>query len=35
MFEDNTKKVNYVLSYLKGIALDLFKSSILDPIEPQ
>ena len=35
MFEDNTNKVNYVLSYLKGTALDCFESAILDPIEPQ
>src|SRR5882724_12782558 len=35
MFEDDTEKVNYVLSYLKGIALDCFESAILDPIEPQ
>jgi len=35
MFEDNAEKVNYVLSYLKGTALDHFESAILDPIEPQ
>src|SRR5882724_9014462 len=35
MFEDNTDKVNYVLSYLKGTALDGFESAVLDPIEPQ
>ena len=35
MFEDNTIKVNYVLSFLKGTALDCFESAILDPIEPQ
>ena len=34
MFEDETDKVNYVLSYLKGTALDCFKSAILDPIKP-
>ena len=34
MFEDNTEKVNYVLSYLKGTALDCFESAILDPLEP-
>src|SRR5882724_12026130 len=34
MFEDNTDKVNYVLSYLKDTALDCFESAILDPIEP-
>jgi len=27
-------KVNYVLSYLKGTALDCFKSAILDPDKP-
>ena len=35
MFEDKTKKVNYVLSYLKGTPLDCFESAILDPIKPQ
>jgi len=35
MFEDDTKKVNYVLSYLKGTPLDCFESAILDPIKPQ
>src|SRR5882724_5535569 len=34
LFEDDTNKVNYVLSFLKGTALDCFESSILDPIEP-
>src|SRR5882724_8248870 len=34
MFEDNTDKVSYVLSYLKGTALDCFESAILDPIKP-
>jgi len=34
LFEDNTNKVNYVLSFLKGTALDCFESTILDPIEP-
>src|SRR5882724_5305252 len=33
-FEDNSDKVNYVLSYLKGTALDCFESTVLDPIEP-
>src|SRR5882724_3632007 len=33
-FEDDSDKVNYVLSYLKGTALDCFESAILDPIEP-
>jgi len=35
MFEDDTDKVIYVLSYLKGTALDCFESAILDPIKPQ
>ena len=35
MFEDDTDKVNYVLSLLKGPALDCFESAILDPTEPQ
>jgi len=34
LFEDETNKVNFVLSYLKGTALDCFKPAILDPIEP-
>src|SRR5882724_3816260 len=34
MFEDDTEKVNYVLSYLKGTALYCFESAVLDPIEP-
>src|SRR5882724_3261679 len=34
LFEDDTDKVNYVLSFLKGTALDCFESAILDPIEP-
>src|SRR5882672_1953611 len=34
IFEDDTSKVNSFLSYLKGTALDCFKSAILDPIEP-
>jgi len=33
-FEDDSDKVNYVLSYLKDTALDCFQSAILDPIEP-
>jgi len=32
--EDDTDKVNYVLSFLKGTALDCFESAILDPIKP-
>src|SRR5882724_4489189 len=35
MFEDDTNKVTYVLSFLKGTALDCSESAILDPIEPQ
>src|SRR5882724_11009097 len=34
LFEDNTNKVNYVLSFLKGTALDCFESAILDPVKP-
>ena len=34
LFEDDTDKVNYVLSFLKGTALDCFESAILDPVEP-
>ena len=33
-FQDETTKVNYVLSYLKGSALDCFKPGLLDPLEP-
>jgi len=33
-FEDDSDKVNCVLSYLKGTTLDCFESAILDPIEP-
>ena len=33
--QDDTNKVNYVLSYLKGTALDCFESAVLDPIKPQ
>src|SRR5882672_1621279 len=33
-FKDDKSKVNYVLSYLKGTALDCFESAILDPDEP-
>src|SRR5882724_4560033 len=32
-FEDDTDKVNYVLSFLKGTALNCFESAILAPIE--
>ena len=34
LFQDETTKVNYVLSYLKGSALDCFDPGLLDPIEP-
>src|SRR5467141_4604525 len=34
LFRDDKSKVNYVLSYLKGTALDCFESAILDPNEP-
>src|SRR5882724_8458110 len=34
IFEDDANKVNYVLSFLKGTALDCFESAILDPVEP-
>src|SRR5882672_8818182 len=34
LFKDDKSKVNYVLLYLKGTALDCFKSVILDPDEP-
>src|SRR5882724_3496253 len=34
LFEDDTNKVNYVLSFLKGTALDCFESAVLDPVEP-
>src|SRR5882724_4852547 len=34
LFKDDTDKVNYVLSFLKGIALDCFESAILDAIKP-
>ena len=33
-FQDNTTKVNYILSHLKGSALDCFEPTLLDPIEP-
>src|SRR5882672_2623548 len=34
LFKDDKSKVNYVLLYLKGTALDCFESVILDPNEP-
>src|SRR5882724_2382111 len=33
-FQDDTTKVNYILSHLKGSALDCFEPALLDPIEP-
>src|SRR5882724_1483668 len=33
-FQDDTKKVNYILSHLKGSALYCFEPALLDPIEP-
>src|SRR5882724_11806496 len=33
-FQDDTTMVNYILSHLKGSALDCFKPTLLDPIEP-
>jgi len=35
MFQDDTDKVDYALSYLKGTALDCFESAILGPLKPQ
>ena len=35
MFKSDTAKVNYMLSYLKGSALDCFEPALLDPNEPQ
>ena len=32
LFQDETTKVNYVLSYLKGSALDCFEPGLLDPL---
>src|SRR5882672_5399120 len=34
IFQDDKSKVNYVLSYLKGTALDCLESAILDPDKP-
>src|SRR5882672_9961370 len=34
LFQEDKSKVNYVLSYLKGTALDCFKSTIFDPNKP-
>src|SRR5882724_2203434 len=32
-FQDDTTKVNYIFSHLKGSALDCFEPTLLDPIE--
>ena len=34
LLQKDTTKVNYVLSFLKGSALDCFEPGLLDPIEP-
>jgi len=34
MFKSDTAKVNYMLSFLKGSALDCFEPALLDPNEP-
>ena len=34
LFQDETPKVNYVLSYLKSSALDCFEPRLLDPLQP-
>src|SRR6266481_878438 len=34
LFQDDTMKVNYMLSYLKGMALDCFKPTLLEMPEP-
>src|SRR6266481_5222753 len=34
LFKDDSTKVNYILSYLKGSALDCFEPALLDPVEP-
>src|SRR6266481_507583 len=34
LFQDDTMKVNYMLSYLKGTALDCFKPVLLETPEP-
>ena len=34
LFPDRTTKVNYILSYLKGSALECFEPGLLDPITP-
>src|SRR6266481_985198 len=34
LFKDDSTKVNYIFSYLKGSALDCFEPTLLDPMEP-
>src|SRR6266481_3769620 len=34
LFQDDTMKVNYMLSYLKGMALDCFKPTLLETPKP-
>ena len=34
LFPDGSTKVNYVLSYLKGLALECFEPGLLDPTMP-
>src|SRR6266481_3276334 len=34
LFQDDTTKVNYMLSYLKGTALDCFEPTLLETPEP-
>src|SRR6266481_3485912 len=34
LFKDDSTKVNYILSYLKGSALYCFEPALLDPMEP-
>src|SRR6266481_6055557 len=34
LFKDDSTQVNYILSYLKGSALDCFEPALLDPMEP-
>src|SRR6266481_1900047 len=34
LFQDDTMKVNYMLSYLKGMALDCFKPTLMETPKP-
>ena len=34
LFRDDSAKVNYILSYLKGPVLDCFEPGLLEPYEP-